>query len=193
MARKKDFENVFRDTQAACGDIHREAYSRLARQMNRYAAEVAVKSYLNPEGLALSIYEDHWRELSLALPQELEKRLVDVLTGFTEEQERKVQELLDGYFLRARETYLHGFETRMVGRRKLKSAPGKSFFNAVDSKLNSCRTRAQEALTRAIKTRNAQERMRRRKSKLNNVIAFAIGAAASLVVQWAWTATFASK
>ena len=184
------FEVAFADAKAACGDINSEASSELAKQINRYGAEVGMRNYLNPEGLALSIYEKHWRHVAIALPQELEKRLVSVLEPLSKEQEHNVREFLNGYFDRGKEQYLEGWKVRRRTKGKPDDTPSKTFLNAVESKVNGCRTRAQDALTRSIKTRRIVYRLQKRTQWINLMIGIIIGAIGSLLAQWIWKVFF---
>lgn len=185
--RESEFQKVFRDAEAACGDINREVSSALSKDMNKYAAEVASKNYLNPEGLALSIYENHWRHLSILLPKELEERLVNVLPPLSANHEQVVREFLKGYFERAKEGYLASREMRLARKGKKHTEHLNSFLNVVDSKISRCNARAQEALTRAIKTRAADFRQQRRQVRRELFYGIVIGAIGSLLAQWLWT------
>lgn len=189
FTRRKQFERILAQTLSQCGGVFSRASSRVGKENSLLGAKVGAGILPKKEQLFFSVFETHMESLTDDLPKVIDSSLISAFPPLRAAEKAIVEKRLVDYFDLFRRSYESGMETRVNGKTTV-ILHRETFQRSLDSKVESMKSIAKDALERGMKNRLARHRYERMIFWEATVTGFLVGTLGSLLAQYLWVCFF---
>jgi hypothetical protein len=177
--KAKTFDEILKDCQLACQHLIADIDSELIEEYVNLARDFKTTiEWIPIRGI---VFKRILKRLTIHLPIEIEKRLINIYPKLNDEERAKVKTLIDGFLDKAKINYYNQLKILYAKEGKINWEPPKTLNHRINSDVHSYKNRAYGKIEDAINSRISQYHIQKKAEIKMMITGFLFGIVASVI------------